>query len=78
MPTYKVRSGEMDEKVFVPYHAQADAICFFALSQMRSKPVKSLGAVTRVAGGKFRGDYVTYLPTEALLRKAGLLIGEEK
>ena len=73
MPTYRVKSGDMDERVKVPYAATPPAIFFMALRQMMDRPVKSLGSLAEITGGQYTGDDAVYSATDALMADAGLL-----
>ncbi len=71
MPTYRVRSGDMDEKVKTAYPAQPMAIAVMAFA--KGEPEKHLGQLLEIKGGDYVGDKTLYLAPEMVLEAMGAL-----
>lgn len=68
MPKYKIRSGEFRTTVETAYHAEPQALAIMALSKAFGM---SLGILTEINGGQFKGLDVVYVSTEKVLRDMG-------
>ncbi len=71
MPTYRVRSGDMDEKVKTAYPAQPMAIAVMAFA--KGEPVKHLGQLLEINGGEYTGGNAIYINPETVLEAMGAL-----
>ncbi len=69
MPTYRVRSGDMDEKVKTAYPAQPMVIAVMAFA--KGKPVKHLGQLLEIKGGEYTGSNSIYINPETVLEAMG-------
>ena len=70
MPTYKVKSGDLNIEIETGYDAEPMAIAILAVD--RAKP-KNLGQIIEVNGGEYVGGNTTYCSTIKLLEKIGFM-----
>ncbi len=71
MPTYRVRSGELDERVKTAHPAQPMAIAVMAFA--KGEPVKHLGQLLEIKGGEYTGGNAIYINPETVLEAMGAL-----
>ena len=74
MPTYRVRSGDMDVKVKTAFPAQPEAIAIMAFA--KGEPVKQLGRLLQINGGEYKGLDALYLAPEKVLQAMGAFPSE--
>lgn len=70
MPTYRIRSGEMDCRIKTKSPAEPAALSVMAIAQ--EKP-ESCGLMIEISGGEYKGGNVVYTSSENILRAMGLL-----
>ncbi len=71
MPTYRVRCGDLDERVKTTYPAEPMAVAIMAFS--KGKPAKRLGQLLEIKGGEYVGEKTLYIAPEMVLRAIGAL-----
>jgi hypothetical protein len=71
MPTYRVRSGEMDLKIKRPFAADAKALATLAFEEAARTGLR-LGVIAAVSGGAYAGDAEVILSSVVMLSELGL------
>ena len=88
MPTYRINSGNVQQRIVTPYLAEASALAVYALAMgllehdsdeaHAAEGGPQLGRLLEVKGGQYRNGRQVYFGTAQLLRALGRMDGADQ